>query len=133
MRGVDQCWHSVMVAQCLRSRLQGHAFEARVYAESPAKGFMPSPGTIASWRAPLGSVAFSHMGDVRVDSGVQQGDQVLPCSGAVLRQTMTHLHMLHVQGSITVHQAVGGDVCAQRGACVYLNSRRLGPVNAAHL
>ncbi|CAK0783426.1 hypothetical protein CVIRNUC_006625 [Coccomyxa viridis] len=57
-------------------RLQGHAFEARVYAESPAKGFMPSPGTIASWRVPTGSVAFSHKGDVRVDSGVQQGDQV---------------------------------------------------------
>jgi hypothetical protein len=56
--------------------LQGHAFEARVYAESPTKSFMPSPGTIASWRVPPGSVAFTHAGDVRVDSGVQQGDQV---------------------------------------------------------
>ena len=76
-----------MVAQQLQSRLQGHAFEARVYAESPAKGFMPSPGTIASWRAPAGSVAFSHTGDVRVDSGVQQGDQVLPCSGLLYGQS----------------------------------------------
>ena len=56
--------------------LQGHAFEARVYAENPTKGFMPSPGTIASWRVPPGSVAFTHAGEVRVDSGVQQGDQV---------------------------------------------------------
>jgi biotin carboxylase len=56
--------------------VQGHAFEARVYAENPAKGFMPSPGTIASWRVPPGSVVFTHAGEVRVDSGVQQGDQV---------------------------------------------------------
>ncbi|CAL5220654.1 g2699 [Coccomyxa viridis] len=56
--------------------LQGHAFEARVYAENPSKGFMPSPGSIASWRVPPGSVAFTHHGEVRVDSGVQQGDQV---------------------------------------------------------
>ena len=59
------------------SWLQGHAFEARVYSENPARGFMPSPGTIASWRVPPGSVAFTHAGDVRVDSGVQQGDQVI--------------------------------------------------------
>ena len=79
--GVAPTWHSVMNAQELQSHLQGHSFEARVYAESPARGFMPSPGTIASWRPPPGSVAFSHMGDVRVDSGVRQGDQVLPCPG----------------------------------------------------
>ncbi len=48
-----------------------------MYAENPSKGFMPSPGSIASWRIPPGSVAFTHHGDVRVDSGVQQGDQVL--------------------------------------------------------
>ena len=46
-----------------------------------------SPGTIASWRAPAGFVAFSHTGDVRVDSGVQQGDQVLPCSGLLYGQS----------------------------------------------
>ena len=47
-----------------------------MYAENPSKGFMPSPGSIASWRIPPGAVAFTHHGDVRVDSGVQQGDQV---------------------------------------------------------
>ena len=48
-----------------------------MYAENPSKGFMPSPGSVARWRVPPGSVAFTHHGDVRVDSGVQQGDQVL--------------------------------------------------------
>ena len=37
---------------------------------------MPSTGSIASWRVPPGSVAFTHTGNVRIDSGVQQGDQV---------------------------------------------------------
>ena len=70
-------WHIRRTAAKITLSLQGHAFEARVYAESPSKGFMPSPGSIASWRVPPGSVAFTHHGDVRVDSGVQQGDQVL--------------------------------------------------------
>ena len=100
VRDVDQGQHSRTATQQLRTRLQGHAFEARVYAESPAKGFMPSPGTIASWRAPPGSVAFSHAGDVRVDSGVQQGDQVLPCS--ILGKTFS-------RGGTAVNWAVGGE------------------------
>ena len=32
----------------------GHAVEARVYAENPAKGFLPSIGTIRAWQAPAG-------------------------------------------------------------------------------
>lgn len=56
---------------------QAHAFEARVYAESPERNFMPGVGTIQRWRTPPGSVTFTHLGDVRVDSGVQEGDQVL--------------------------------------------------------
>ena len=32
--------------------LKGHAIEARVYAENPAKNFMPSVGRISTWRMP---------------------------------------------------------------------------------
>jgi 3-methylcrotonyl-CoA carboxylase alpha subunit len=67
--------------------MQGHAFEARLYAESPERSFMPGVGTMQRWRVPPGAVAFCHTGDVRVDSGVQEGDQVCPinsnASGAV--------------------------------------------------
>ena len=35
-------------------RLNGHAIEARVYAENPQKNFMPSVGQIKTWRTPAG-------------------------------------------------------------------------------
>ncbi|GAA2917236.1 acetyl-CoA/propionyl-CoA carboxylase biotin carboxyl carrier protein [Microbacterium keratanolyticum] len=47
--------------------MQGHAVEARVYAEAPARGFLPSLGTIVQLTAPAG---------VRVDSAVETGSTV---------------------------------------------------------
>ena len=49
--------------------LRGHAIEARIYAENPEKNFLPSPGTIESWRPAEGP-------GVRVDSGVEAGTEV---------------------------------------------------------
>ncbi|MDE0064686.1 MAG: ATP-grasp domain-containing protein [Gammaproteobacteria bacterium] len=45
----------------------GHAIEARLYAESPARGFLPSAGKLRRLRFP---------GNVRVDTGVEEGDSV---------------------------------------------------------
>lgn len=53
-------------------QLRGHAFEARVYAEDPARGFLPSTGRLRYLRAPQET---SH---VRVDTGVAQGDVITP-------------------------------------------------------
>jgi 3-methylcrotonyl-CoA carboxylase alpha subunit len=51
--------------------LRGHAIEARIYAENPAKGFLPSTGTLRHLRYPE-----ELLGIVRVDSGVRQGDAI---------------------------------------------------------
>jgi 3-methylcrotonyl-CoA carboxylase alpha subunit len=63
--------------------IQGHALEARIYAENPEKGFLPSIGTMRHLHTP-GAVAFE-LGSkngapaaIRIDSGVRQGDAISP-------------------------------------------------------
>ncbi|HUI12735.1 MAG TPA: biotin carboxylase N-terminal domain-containing protein [Xanthobacteraceae bacterium] len=50
-------------------RLSGHAVEARLYAEDPEHGFLPSTGTIVALELP---------NDIRIDTGVEVGGQVTP-------------------------------------------------------
>ena len=47
----------------------GHAVEARVYAEDPARGFLPTGGTLLAWHPPDGP-------GIRVDDGIGTGDVV---------------------------------------------------------
>ena len=56
---------------------KGHAIEARVYAEDPAKGFIPKPGPIdeLSWAGGAGEVQSRVL---RVESGVKAGNKVTP-------------------------------------------------------
>jgi acetyl-CoA/propionyl-CoA carboxylase, biotin carboxylase, biotin carboxyl carrier protein len=51
--------------------LRGHAIECRINAEDAAKNFAPAPGTVGSYREPAGPF-------VRVDSGAEEGYEVLP-------------------------------------------------------
>jgi acetyl-CoA carboxylase biotin carboxylase subunit len=48
---------------------RGHAIEARIYAENPDKGFIPSPGLISTYRPPAGP-------GLRIDGGVEEGTKV---------------------------------------------------------
>ena len=52
--------------------LTGHAIEARIYAEDPDKGFLPSTGRLSHLQPPTASA------HVRVDTGVEQGDEITP-------------------------------------------------------
>jgi acetyl/propionyl-CoA carboxylase alpha subunit len=56
---------------------KGHAIEARVYAEDPAKGFIPKPGPIdeLSWVGGQGEVQSRTL---RVESGVKAGSKITP-------------------------------------------------------
>ncbi len=53
-------------------RLEGHAIEARIYAEDPERDFLPSTGRLVH-------VGFPRQGaDVRIDAGVESGDEITP-------------------------------------------------------
>jgi len=52
--------------------IDGHAIEARIYAENPLKDFLPSIGTLTHMRMPVED------GPVRIDSGVREGDAISP-------------------------------------------------------
>jgi 3-methylcrotonyl-CoA carboxylase alpha subunit len=63
-------------------RLNGHAIEARVYAENPQKNFMPSVGRIKTWLTP-------NEGDgLRIDAGYRSGDAVSPYYDAMLAKVI---------------------------------------------
>jgi acetyl/propionyl-CoA carboxylase alpha subunit len=61
--------------------VQGHAIEARLYAEDPAKGFLPSVGALT---------CFSLPDSVRVDSGVERGGEISPYYDPMIAKLIAH-------------------------------------------
>jgi len=52
--------------------IRGHALEARIYAEDADRGFLPSTGRLLRLQPPAESL------NVRVDTGVEEGDEITP-------------------------------------------------------
>jgi acetyl-CoA carboxylase biotin carboxylase subunit len=61
--------------------IHGHAVEVRINAESPERGFQPTPGTLTTWAAPIGS-------DVRVDSACFPGWTITPYYDSLLAKVI---------------------------------------------
>ncbi|TAV43159.1 acetyl/propionyl/methylcrotonyl-CoA carboxylase subunit alpha (plasmid) [Rhizobium leguminosarum] len=61
--------------------MNGWAFEARLYAENPAAGYLPSTGRLDHLRLPA---------TVRVDSGVDQGDEITAFYDPMIAKIIAH-------------------------------------------
>jgi 3-methylcrotonyl-CoA carboxylase alpha subunit len=62
-------------------RLSGHAFEARLYAEDPSKGFLPAIGRLTHLDFPDG---------VRSETGIRAGDAITPHYDPMIAKLIVH-------------------------------------------
>ncbi|WOC11565.1 acetyl/propionyl/methylcrotonyl-CoA carboxylase subunit alpha [Gordonia sp. MP11Mi] len=70
--------------------LTGHAMEARVYAEDPAAGFLPTGGEITDLVWPAGANRSTPSRSVRIDSGVRAGSIVGSDYDPMLAKVIVH-------------------------------------------
>jgi len=61
--------------------IDGWAMEARLYAENPSAGFLPSTGPLKRLRFPA---------DIRIDSGVEEGGEITPFYDPMIAKLIVH-------------------------------------------
>lgn len=64
--------------------ISGHAVEARLYAEDPAKGFLPAAGTLHHLRWPVDAPG------LRIDTGVAEGDTITAFYDPMIAKVIAH-------------------------------------------
>ncbi|TIQ23000.1 MAG: acetyl/propionyl/methylcrotonyl-CoA carboxylase subunit alpha [Mesorhizobium sp.] len=67
--------------------LSGHAFEARIYAEDAARGFLPATGTLHHLKFPDTAPEGASM---RIETGVQTGDAISPFYDPMIAKLVVH-------------------------------------------
>ena len=102
--------------------INGHAFEARIYAEDASTGFLPSIGRLIAMD--LGQEG----GGVRIDSGVEAGDEITPYYDPMIAKLIVHgasrsealsaittqLQNAKIAGPVT-NTAFLAELCAHKG------------------
>ncbi len=86
--------------------IRGHALEARIYAEDPDRGFLPSTGRLVHLAPPAES---QH---VRVDSGVEQGDEITPWYDPMIAKLIVwdedrERALARMRGALAAYRIVG--------------------------
>jgi acetyl-CoA/propionyl-CoA carboxylase biotin carboxyl carrier protein len=86
-------------------RLEGHAVEARIYAEDPARGFLPTGGTVLSYAEPAGV-------GIRVDSGIGSGTVIGSAYDPMLAKVIAHgsdrpTALRRLQGALANFETLG--------------------------
>ncbi|QDH35888.1 acetyl/propionyl/methylcrotonyl-CoA carboxylase subunit alpha [Porphyrobacter sp. YT40] len=66
--------------------IDGHSIEARLYAEDPAKGFLPSTGRLEYFRLPH----LTRKRRFRNETGVQKGDEISPFYDPMIAKLVVH-------------------------------------------
>ncbi|GAA4415135.1 acetyl-CoA carboxylase biotin carboxylase subunit [Quisquiliibacterium transsilvanicum] len=74
--------------------IHGHSLEARVYAENPDKGFLPSTGQLRYLATPAAAhftvgAAGGEPAGVRIDSGIREGDAITPFYDPMIAKLIT--------------------------------------------
>jgi 3-methylcrotonyl-CoA carboxylase alpha subunit len=64
--------------------IRGHAIEARIYAEDPAREFLPSIGRLEYLATPA-----TH-DELRIDTGVREGDEITPFYDPMIAKLIVH-------------------------------------------
>src|SRR6186997_1714347 len=65
-------------------QIRGHAIEARIYAEDPARDFLPSIGRLEYLATPPTGP------ELRIDTGVRQGDEITPYYDPLIAKLIVH-------------------------------------------
>ncbi|MCK0168967.1 acetyl/propionyl/methylcrotonyl-CoA carboxylase subunit alpha [Jannaschia sp. S6380] len=83
--------------------ITGHAFEARLYAEDAANGFLPQTGTLTHLRFPDGA---------RAETGVRAGDAISPWYDPMIAKIVTHgptraMALLSLERALAATQVAG--------------------------
>jgi 3-methylcrotonyl-CoA carboxylase alpha subunit len=113
--------------------LQGHAVEVRLYAEDPARDFLPATGPLTRLRLP------EELPGVRVDTGVREGDTVTPHYDPMLAKVIAHgpdrpTALRRLKRGLAATQ-VGGCVSNLGFLCRLVDHRemRAGPVDTGFI